>query len=62
MSDLLPEGEDLRRALRWVNERLRREPDIPLARLVDDASRRFDLGPLDEEWLWRTLRKPAAKA
>ncbi|MDF2413401.1 hypothetical protein [Aeromonas sp. 1HA1] len=48
MSDhpLLPHGEDLRRAVRWLSER--RQHDV---RAIEEACIRFDLSPLDEEFL-----------
>lgn len=58
MSDLLPERESLRRALRWIAEHRAESPATPTAELVKEASRRFDLGPLDEEWLWQALTRP----
>lgn len=48
MSDhlLLPHGEDLRRAVRWLNEH--HQYDIAA---IEEACLRFDLSPLDEEFL-----------
>jgi hypothetical protein len=45
---LLPQGEDLRRAVRWLSE----QRDYS-ARAIEDAARRFDLSPRDEEFLLR---------
>ena len=58
MSDLLPEGEDLRRAVKWIGERRKEEPALALDQLIEEASRRFDLSPLDAEFLWRHLARP----
>jgi hypothetical protein len=60
MSDFLPEGESLRRALKWISDRRREEPGARLVALVEEAGRRFDLGPLDQEFLFATLAKKAA--
>ena len=43
---LLPEHEGLRHAVAWLLERGTWTPE-----LVDEASRRFDLSPVDEEFL-----------
>jgi hypothetical protein len=43
------------RALAWIAERLREEPAIRRADLLDQAARRFDLTPLDVEALYRKL-------
>jgi len=45
---IVPRGEDLRRAVRWIAEQGDHSP-----RAVEDAARRFDLSPLDEEFLLR---------
>jgi len=56
---ILPEGEGLRRAVRWLDERRREEPGAPRQKLIDEAARRFDLDPLQTEFLvnnWGTSR------
>lgn len=45
---LMPEGEALRRALRWLSDERRHD-----AQAIEEAARRFDLTPLDEEFLLR---------
>jgi hypothetical protein len=52
---ILPDGEHVRRAVRWISEQRRDEvPSSPL-RLVDEAARLFDLSPLEEECLLSTF-------
>jgi hypothetical protein len=51
---LLPEGEGLRRAVAWLAE----QPVRDLA-TIEEASRRFNLSPLDEEFLLQHFRGPA---
>jgi hypothetical protein len=53
MSTILPEGETLRRAVKWVSENLKDDPDQPVQRLVNDAILRFDISPKDSEFLTR---------
>lgn len=48
---LLPEHEGLRRAVQW----LATQPSWD-AETIEEASRRFDLSPLDEEFLLRHFR------
>ena len=48
---LLPQGENLRRALEWLSET--RNPD---ASRIEEASRRFDLTPVEEDFLLRHFR------
>ena len=49
---LQPSGEGLRRALRWMSDEGRHD-----AAAIDEASLRFDLSPLEEEFLLRTLAR-----
>jgi hypothetical protein len=48
---MLPEGEGLRRAVAWLAEQASRD----LA-TIEEASRRFNLSPLDEEFLLQHFR------
>ena len=48
-----PEGEQLRKAIKWVsNERLD-NPGVSLSSLIGDACLKFDLPPKDAEFLMR---------
>ncbi|MGD0234222.1 MAG: hypothetical protein ABSC55_06745 [Syntrophorhabdales bacterium] len=51
MHDTLPEGEDLRRAVRWVSDGLQDSPGQPVQPLVGEAIFKFDLSPKDAEFL-----------
>jgi hypothetical protein len=53
--DLLPQGESLRNAVRWISERRREDPKLKLLQLVEEASRRFDLSPVETDFLMREL-------
>jgi hypothetical protein len=53
---LMPKGEGLRRAVAWLAEHGEWTPG-----LVEEASRRFDLDPADEEFLLREARLRAAR-
>lgn len=48
---LMPKGEALRRALRWLSDEGRHD-----AAAIEEAARRFDLSPSDEEFLLRHCR------
>lgn len=50
-SGLTPEGESLRRALRWLDERVKEEPALARGKLVGEAAVKFDLSPVEEEFL-----------
>jgi hypothetical protein len=42
-------------AVKWIEEQLEENPNVDRVKLVDEASRRFDLSPLDEEFLLRHI-------
>ncbi len=48
---ILPEGDALRSALRWLAEQRLAEPGAPRMKLIDEAALRFDLAPNDVEFL-----------
>jgi hypothetical protein len=45
----------VKQALKWIDEQLHDRPDADRLKLVEEASRRFDLSPLDEDFLVRLL-------
>ncbi len=53
------EDAALKRAIEWMSDRLKEEPDANRGELIDQASREFGLSPLQEEFLYRQLGKPA---
>ncbi len=60
MHDILPDGEDLRRAVRWTSVKRQESPEQPLPRIVQEAVFKFDLSPRDAEFLigfFRELKK-----
>ena len=53
----MPEGEDIKRAIEWVSLRREETPEMPMAKLIEEAAVQFDLSPLDEEFLMGFFRK-----
>ena len=51
MADIQPEGEQLRKAIRWVSGMREEDPKEKLFALLQDASMKFDLSPKDQELL-----------
>ncbi|PYN97559.1 MAG: hypothetical protein DMD91_17395 [Candidatus Rokuibacteriota bacterium] len=45
----------IRQAVKWIDDQLLDNPHADRLTLVDQAARRFDLSPLDEEYLIRHL-------
>ena len=48
-----PEGEDLRKATKWISDKRLDKPDASLSRLIEQACVKFDLAPKDAEFLMR---------
>ncbi len=57
MSTIMPEGEDLQRAVKWISSNLEDKPNQPLMPLVEKAVFKFDLSPKDSEFLMTFFRK-----
>ncbi len=51
MHELLPEGEELQRAVKWISGNLQENPDQPVQPLVREAIFKYDLSPRDAEFL-----------
>ncbi len=56
MTTVMPEGEAIRKAVKWVSAEMRENPDKPLAALADKAVFLFDLSPKDGEFLIKFFR------
>ncbi len=48
-----PEGEELRKATKWISDQLRYESNVSLTKAIEQASVKFDLTPKDAEFLMR---------
>ncbi len=51
-----PEGEDLRKAIKWISEMRTEAPEKTLTQLVEEAGAKFDLPPKDQEFLYRFIK------
>ncbi|MEJ2178949.1 MAG: hypothetical protein P8Y28_00590 [Gammaproteobacteria bacterium] len=51
-SSLLPEGENLRRAIKWIGEQHKHD-----AKTIEAASVQFDLTPVEEEFVIRHFQE-----
>jgi hypothetical protein len=50
-----PKGEDLRRAVKWVSEERKYNPEKEVKTIVQEACMKFDLSPIDADFLLRHL-------
>jgi hypothetical protein len=51
----------IKQAVKWIEEQLQDHPGADRVKLIDEASRRFDLSPLDADFLLRQLAERAPK-
>ena len=51
MSNIMPEGEDIRKAIKWISSHLEENPKQPVQQLVEKAVFNFDLSPKDAAFL-----------
>jgi len=58
MSTLLPEGEAVRRAIKWISDKRQENPDLSTKKLVLEAITRFDLSPKDADFLLEFYKSP----
>jgi hypothetical protein len=52
----------IKQAVKWIDDRLLDDPKANRVKLIDEASRRFDLSPLDTEFLSRNISERGQKA
>jgi hypothetical protein len=45
----------IKQAVQWLEDTLHDQPNADRVKLVDEASRRFDLSPADSDFLFRHL-------
>ena len=48
---VLPEGEQLRRAIKWISDQRTENPNAGLPALIGQACLKFDLSPKDSDLL-----------
>ena len=55
-----PQGESLRKAVKWISEERRFNPQADLKKLIENACIQFNLSPKDEDFLLRFEHKDEA--
>ncbi len=48
-----PEGDGIRKAVQWISEQRKDNPDASLQKLIDQAGAKFNLTPKEAEYLAR---------
>ena len=51
VTTIQPKGEHLRQAIRWISAERLEDESKPIPKLIQEAARRFNLSPMDEEYL-----------
>ncbi len=54
---MFPKGEKIKRAITWVNENKEDFPDKNIIMLANEASIKFDLNPLESDFLVRFFKE-----
>jgi hypothetical protein len=57
MATVMPEGEAIRKAVKWISAEMSEHPDKSVQKLVSEAVTRFDLSPKDSEFLMSFYKK-----
>jgi hypothetical protein len=60
MTTIQPEGESLRKAVKWISEERQYGPGKKLAKLIEEACFRFNLSPTEAEYLTNFLRQESS--
>jgi nitrate reductase assembly molybdenum cofactor insertion protein NarJ len=53
MTTIQPEGENLRKAVKWISAEHQYNPARKRASLIEEACLKFDLTPMDAEYLYK---------
>jgi hypothetical protein len=51
MAAIMPEGEAIRKAVKWISDNLQDDPNKSVQKLINEAVMRFDLSPKDSVFL-----------
>lgn len=56
MTTVQPDSENIRRATKWLLEERKYAADTPIAKLIEEACMKFDLSPMEAEFLQRLVK------
>ena len=57
MTTIQPDGESLRKAVKWIAEEEKAGTSRTRRQLMDDACLKFNLTPMEAEYLTRSLKE-----
>jgi len=61
MATIMPDGEEIKQAIKWISAQLEEKNNEPLAMLIEDAVFKFDLSPKEADFLARFFGKRNAE-
>ena len=50
----------IKQAVKWIDEKLAEQPGLDRTKLLDEAGRRFDLTPVEADFIFRHLAERRA--
>ena len=57
MPTVMPQGEEIRKAVKWISEERKYNPEAKPAKLIEEACLKFDLSPMDADYLLNFFKK-----
>ena len=57
MATVQPQGENLRKAVKWISEERQYRPDRKYRSIIEEACLKFNLSPMDAEYLNKLSEK-----
>jgi hypothetical protein len=60
MTTIQPEGESIRKAVQWISEEEKAGTDLSRQQLIDAACLKFNLNPMEAEYLARSFKNTAS--
>jgi hypothetical protein len=57
MTTIQPQGEEIRKAVKWISEMRQDEPETRLDKLIEAACLKFNLSPKEEEYLYKWCKE-----
>jgi hypothetical protein len=57
MATIQPKGERVKQAIKWISMKRGECENQGISTLIQEASTRFNLTPLEEEFLWMFYKK-----
>jgi hypothetical protein len=57
MSTVMPQGEEIRKAVKWISDMRSDKPTADPRKLLDEACLKFNLSPLEAEFLAKWVKE-----